>query len=73
MLCISKQFYYKKRGFGYLIDEKDINSQLYGLIKSFFKDKSLIKNMLENQRQYSDKNIFKIINSHIEKITNEKN
>ncbi len=70
---VKNAIYYKKRGFGYLIDEKDINSQLYGLIKSFFKDKSLIKNMLENQRQYSDKNIFKIINSHIEKITNEKN
>jgi len=29
--------------------------------------------MLTNQSQYSDKNIFKIINTHIEKIINEKN
>ena len=65
--------YYKKRGFGYLIAEKDINDQLYDLIKSIFKDKSLIKNMLTNQSQYSDKNIFKNINTHIEKIINEKN
>ncbi|MDC1130375.1 UDP-N-acetylglucosamine--N-acetylmuramyl-(pentapeptide) pyrophosphoryl-undecaprenol N-acetylglucosamine transferase [Pelagibacteraceae bacterium] len=65
--------YYRKRGFGYLIAEKDINDQLYDLIKSIFKDKSLIKNMLTNQSQYSDKNIFKNINTHIEKIINEKN
>ena len=65
--------YYEKRGFGYLIAEKDINDQLYDLIKSIFKDKSLIKNMLTNQSQYSDKNIFKNINTHIEKIINEKN
>ena len=41
--------------------------------KSFFEDKSLIKNILTNQSQYSDKNIFKNINIHVEKIINEKN
>jgi UDP-N-acetylglucosamine--N-acetylmuramyl-(pentapeptide) pyrophosphoryl-undecaprenol N-acetylglucosamine transferase len=65
--------YYEKKGFGYLIVEKDINEQLYDLIKSIFKDKSLIKNMLTNQSQYSDKNIFKNINTYIKKIINEKN
>ena len=66
-------FYYKKKGFGYLIEEKDLNSQLYDLIKSIFKDKSLLKNILINQGQYSDKNIFKNININVEKIINEKN
>ena len=65
--------YYKEKGYGYLIAEKDINDQLYDFIKSIFKDKSLIKNILTNQSQYSDKNIFKDINTHIEKIINEKN
>ena len=65
--------YYKKKGFGYLLAEKDINDQLFDLIKSIFKDKSLVKNILANQSQYSDKNIFKNINIHIEKIINEKN
>ena len=65
--------YYKKKGFGYIINEKDINNQLYDLIKSIYKDKSLIKNILANQSQYSDKNIFQNINLHIEKIINEKN
>jgi UDP-N-acetylglucosamine--N-acetylmuramyl-(pentapeptide) pyrophosphoryl-undecaprenol N-acetylglucosamine transferase len=65
--------YYEKKGFGYLLAEEDINDQLYDLIKSVFKNKSLIKNILVNQSQYSDKNIFKNINIHIKKIINEKN
>ena len=51
--------YYEKKGFGYLIDEADISDQLYDLIKTIFRDKSLIKKILVNQNQYSDKNIFK--------------
>jgi UDP-N-acetylglucosamine--N-acetylmuramyl-(pentapeptide) pyrophosphoryl-undecaprenol N-acetylglucosamine transferase len=65
--------YYKKKEFGYLITENHINDQLYDLIKSIFQDKSLIKNILTNQSQYSDKNIFQNLNIHIEKIINEKN
>ena len=55
------------------MDEKDIDDHLYDLIRSLFEDKSLIKNILKNQSQYSDKNIFKDINIHIKKIINEKN
>jgi len=65
--------YYEKKGFGYLVSENEINDQLYSLIKSIFKNKSLIKNILTNQSQYSDKNIFININIHIQKIINEKN
>ena len=36
-------------------------------------NKSLINKILSNQRQYSDKDIFKNLNVHIEKILNEKN
>ena len=65
--------YFEKKGFGYVIDEKDISDQLYDLIRSIFKNKSLIKKILSNQNQYSDKNIFQNINKHIEKIIDEKN
>ena len=65
--------YFEKKGFGYVINEKDISDQLYDLIKSIFKDKSLIKKILSNQNQYSDKHIFQNINKHIEKIIDEKN
>ena len=66
-------FFYERKGFGYVLDEKHVNDKLYDLIRSMYKDKSLIENMLRNQSQYSDKNIFKNINKHIEKIINEKN
>jgi UDP-N-acetylglucosamine--N-acetylmuramyl-(pentapeptide) pyrophosphoryl-undecaprenol N-acetylglucosamine transferase len=65
--------FYQKKGFGFLLDEKDIKNQLYNLINSIFKDNALIKNILFNQRQYSDKNIFKNLNIQLEKILNEKN
>ena len=66
-------FFYERKGFGYVLDEKHVNDKLYDLIRSMYKDKSLIESMLTNQSQYSDKNIFKNINKHIEKIINEKN
>jgi UDP-N-acetylglucosamine--N-acetylmuramyl-(pentapeptide) pyrophosphoryl-undecaprenol N-acetylglucosamine transferase len=65
--------YYEKKGFGYLVNEHDISNRLYSLIKSIFKNKSLIKNILTNQSQYSDKKIFININTHIQKLINEKN
>ena len=66
------EFYFKK-GYGYLLEEKDIKNKLYDLISNIFRDKSLIKNILFNQGQYSDKNIFRNLDMNIEKIINEKN
>jgi UDP-N-acetylglucosamine--N-acetylmuramyl-(pentapeptide) pyrophosphoryl-undecaprenol N-acetylglucosamine transferase len=65
--------YYKKKGYGYLLEEKDIKIKLYNLINSFFINKSLIKNILSNQSQYSDKDIYNNLNNKLEKIINEKN
>ena len=42
------------------------------MISNFFKDKSLIKNILSNQRQHSDKEIFRNLNIQIKKIIDEK-
>ena len=67
---LKNALYYEKKNFGYLIEEKDLNNKLFDLIKSFYKDKSLIK---INQSQYSDKNVFKNINLQLEKIIYEKN
>ena len=65
--------FYKKKGYGYLLNENDINDKLYELIISIFKDKSSIKDILSNQEQYSDKGIFKNLGIELEKIINEKN
>ena len=65
--------FYEKKGYGYLLEEKDIKNKLFVLIKAIFSDKLLLKKILFNQRQYSDKEIFKKKKKQIEKILNEKN
>ena len=65
--------FYKKKGYGYFLEEKDIKDKLFDLIRSFTENNLLIKNLLSNQRQYSDKNIFTILNKKLDEILNEKN
>ena len=65
--------FYEKKGYGYLMEEKDIRNKLYNLINSMFNDKSNLNSILSNQRQYSDKDILKNLTGHIKKILNEKN
>ncbi len=65
--------YYENRGFGYLLEEKNISNKLYDLLSSIMQDKTKIKKIISNQSQYSDKDIFKRLISTIEKIINEKN
>ena len=65
--------FYSKRGYGNFLEEKDIKNKLYDLIVSIFNDKTMLKSILLNQKQYSDKDIFKNLHIYIEKILNEKN
>ena len=65
--------FYEKKGYGYLLEEKDIKTKLYELIHSFYKDKSITNNILSKQRQYSDKDIFRNLKIQMEKILDEKN
>ena len=60
--------FYQKKGFGYLLEEKNIKDELYDLIRSFYGDKSAIKNILSKQRQYSDKDVFRNLKNQLEKI-----
>ena len=62
-----------KKGCGYLLRENDIKNNLFDLIKSIFEDKLVIKKILLNQKQYSDKDIFTNLNTQINEILNEKN
>ena len=43
------------------------------LLKKFTKNKSLLVNIRQNQRQYSDKNVYNNIDREIKKLINEKN
>ena len=65
--------FYANKGYGYFLEEKDIKNKLYNLIISIFNDSSLLDNILSNQRQYSDKDIFQNLISNLKKNLNEKN
>ena len=62
-----------KKGYVYLLKEKEIKNKLHEFIISIYKDKSSILEVLNKQKQYSDKNIFKNLGIELEKILNEKN
>ena len=65
--------FYKKKGYGYLLEEKDIKQKLFEVISSLFNDKLLLKKILLNQKQHSDKDVFKNLDILIKQILNEKN
>ncbi len=65
--------FYKKKGYGLLIEQKNIKYELFNVIHSIFNDQLQLNNILSNQRQYSDKEIYKYLRNQLEKIINEKN
>ena len=60
--------FYEKKGYGYLIEQKNIKFKLYDLINSIFINQSQIDNILYNQRQYSDKEIYKYLINQLKKL-----
>ena len=69
---LKNAIYYEKKGYSYLIEEKDLNSKLFKLIKRINEDKSLLSKLIDEQNQYSDKSVYENIDRQITKITNEK-
>ena len=61
----------KKKGYSLLVDENEVNKKLFPLIKAIYKDKNLLNKMIENQKKYSDKEVFLKINRLVESLKNE--
>ena len=70
---LKNAIYYKKKKFGFLIEEKDLKSKLFPLIKDIYFNKSLLDDIKNNQKQYSDKNVYNNIDQTLKKIIDEKN
>ncbi len=66
-------FYYERKKFSFLIEEKDLKTKLIPLLKDIYSDSSILSKIRENQSQYSDKNVYKNINKALKVIINEKN
>ncbi len=65
--------YYKKKFNTFLLEEKDLKNKLFTLIKEIYSNDSLLKNIIYNQRQHSDKNVYNNINEVLKKVIDEKN
>jgi len=63
--------FFEKKGYSFLIEEKNILENLFPLIKSIRKDKSLLDQIRKNQKSYSDKKVFDKIYDEIKEIVNE--
>ena len=60
--------YFKKKKFGFLIEEIDIEKKLFVLINSFNKDRSVLSKIIINQKRYNDKDVYKKIEKSLEEI-----
>tara|TARA_Y100000591_G_scaffold229150_1_gene200131 strand:- start:10 stop:1101 length:1092 start_codon:yes stop_codon:yes gene_type:complete len=65
--------FYKNKNFSFLVEEKDLNDELLNLLKEIYENMSKLDEIKSNQRQYSDKHVYKNINKVLDKILNEKN
>ena len=63
--------YFEKKGYGYLIKETEVNNKLFPLIKLFYKDKKLLDQIIEKQKEHSDKEAFLKINKVIKDLKDE--
>ena len=63
--------YFKKKGYGFLIKEKEINEKLFPLIKAIYNDKEILNKLIEKQKNYSDADVFFKINNEIKNLINE--
>ena len=60
-----------KKGYGFLIEEKNLDKKLLQLIKRINHDGSLLRQMIDKQNEYSDKLVYENIDKQIAKIINE--
>ena len=63
--------YLERKGYSLLIKEAEVSKKLFPLIKTFYKDKKLLRKISEKQKEYSDKDTFLKINRIIENLKNE--
>jgi UDP-N-acetylglucosamine--N-acetylmuramyl-(pentapeptide) pyrophosphoryl-undecaprenol N-acetylglucosamine transferase len=60
--------YFAKKGFGFMIEEKNIENKLFDLLQSIHKDKSILNLIKKKQNKHCDKNVFVIIKNEITKM-----
>ena len=69
---LKNAIYYEKNGYSYLIEEKFLNKELFGLIKNINANKSILNKISAKQGQHSDKSVYENIDKVIKSLNNEK-
>ena len=54
-----------------MIEERNLSKKLFQLIKLIHNDRSLLNKLINNQKNYSDKLVYKNIDREITEIINE--
>ena len=70
---LKNAIYYERNGYSYLIEEKNLNIELFELIKKISTDNTLLNQIKKKQGQHSDKSVYENIDKNIDKVMNEKN
>ena len=60
--------YFEQKGFGLMIEEKNLQKELFNLLQSIQKDKSILDQIKQNQVKHDDRNVFKNIKGELVKI-----
>ena len=64
---LKNAIYYQRKKFALLIEEKDLNEKLFRIIKDIHENITILNKIRQNQRQYSDKNVYNNINEVLKK------
>lgn len=70
---LKNALYYERKKFSFLIEEKDLKTKLFKLIKDINDNNSTLLKIARNQSHHSDKNVYNNIHLALENIINEKN
>ena len=70
---LKNAMFYQRKNFSILLEEKDLNERLFQLIEDIYKNKSILVSIRQNQKQFSDKNVYNNIDREIKKIIYENN
>ena len=60
--------YFVKKGYGIMVEQKNIQNKLFDLLQSIHNDKSILNLIRLNQKKHSDINVFTIIKKEITKL-----
>lgn len=69
---LKNAIFYKKNNLAFLIEEKDLSNKLFDLLKDIYDNKAKLKDIEDNQKRFSDKNVYNKINEALKDIINEK-